>query len=395
MQPEQVVADKDLARDGTPRADADDRDIWHRGLHQRPDLQRHALDDEEHRAGIREHSRILHQLMGATRRGALQAQAALERGALGLQTNVAHDRDAGVGHRPDQRRHVLSTLQLDHLGARHTESRCVLQTIDLGEERAERHVPDEYRLRTSAMRFRRQRGVNPATRCGGSAQHVVHCDAHRVGKTQTAIPQAVPDEDDVHARPAGDAGGREVVSGDHGQLVTVFETACEAGQAQRTPGGSSGSRRRRRGTVDLSASGRVGRRFREQPGSVQMLLECRPMAAAPVHAVGAVRLGVCRGVRDAQVCCGAERAPRAVQQEPGLALRPCVEVCGQVAQGGLHGDRGVQLALWRLHEGAARYAPDRGDESHARAAQMIEHVDWRRGEQNLCSGPFAPAKLPT
>mmetsp|Transcript_44870 Transcript_44870/g.116239 ORF Transcript_44870/g.116239 Transcript_44870/m.116239 type:complete len:200 (+) Transcript_44870:1914-2513(+) len=196
--------------------------MGHRGLHRVAHLQGHALEHDEHRAGVCQFLRSLDQLHGRGCSRSLHSQASLEEGALRLETDVTHHSNACLLQGPDQRRHMAATLEFDHVGPCNTEGRCILQRVFLHEVRAKGHVSHKHGL--GARRVGRG-GINSASDCRRRTEHVVHGHTDRVRQAQATVPNAVADKNEVHTSIPGEVRGREVIGSDHGELVATPEAA--------------------------------------------------------------------------------------------------------------------------------------------------------------------------
>mmetsp|Transcript_107799 Transcript_107799/g.311466 ORF Transcript_107799/g.311466 Transcript_107799/m.311466 type:complete len:512 (-) Transcript_107799:69-1604(-) len=347
VQAQEVVADQDLARHLPASTDANHWHLRDGDLYSSRHLSRYALQNEKHGASGCKLLRVVNKLPGGSGGGALHPQAALQRSALWLQTDVAHDGDAGAGHRPDQSGNLPTAFELDHLGPCHAQGRGVLEALGLQQEGAEGHVADEHGLRLHALDARHRRGIDATAGRHRSAHHVLHGDADGVRKAQAAIADGVAHEHEVDARAAREARRGEVVGRDHRELLLPPEPLHEPGEAQRPTG-----------------------RGPSIPGAVEALLRDSGGGCSTGLASAAAGAQRARGLRlhgpagDAVVHRGAERAPRPVQQELRPALRPWIKVSVQVAEGRLHGQGWEIRALRRLEIRSAGNTANCSDERH-------------------------------
>ena len=207
-------------------ADADRGDVQ-LARHQRAQLGGDALEHDGEAAGGLERARVGDQalLVGLTAR--LHLVAAERQHRLRRQSQVAHDRDAGLDDALHGLGHARTALELDGVGAPLLHQPAGVQhgLLGAGLVAHERHVPHDHR---AGLRARDGARV---------VQHVVHRHRQRAVVAEHDRAHGVAHEQDLDAGLVGEPRGREVVRRDHRDgLALALERHHRRGRDLRARG---------------------------------------------------------------------------------------------------------------------------------------------------------------
>jgi hypothetical protein len=165
----------------------------------------HPLQDEAVGPGLLQGLGIIEQSLGRVGGAALDAVATQLVHRLGGQADVAHHRDAGLGHAPDRLGHGLAAFQLDRLDVALLEQAgaAAQGLFGVGLVAAEGQIPHQVRALAAA-------------RDGAAVvDDVVEGDGDGVFVALNHHAQAVPHQHGVDLGGFDEAGEGGVVAGDH------------------------------------------------------------------------------------------------------------------------------------------------------------------------------------